>query len=160
MPSGSATGTPSAPAPTSTAGSTPTIKYPDGKRFLVFYDARGLYLVNVSDEKRPLEPFDFQRLDDGGQPVGEMFTGFRWSQFFPVLYAQNCVKIEITKQAEYPARPVQCENRTLGGRFYERDDPLVFWTAQAGSHEFRIRWQGEEVARCEIAAGACEVFIP
>ena len=151
-----ATGTPTAIA---SPGPIPTVKYPNGKRFLLFYDARGLYMINVSDKKRPVEPFAFDRLDDSNQPHNH-FDGLRWSQYYPTIYPSSCIKVEITKQAEYPARPAQCENRYLGGRFYEKNDPLVFWTPQEGSHFFRVTWYKEEVAICEIARGVCEVFVP
>ena len=151
-----ATGTPTAIA---SPGAIPTVKYPNGKRFLLFYDARGLYMINVSDKKRPVEPFAFDRLDDANQPHNH-FDGLRWSQYYPTIYPSSCIKVEITKQAEYPARPPQCENRYLGGRFYEKNDPLIFWTPQDNSHFFRVTWYKEEVAICEIARGVCEVFVP
>ena len=158
-PAGTAAGAPDAPSITPDA--TLPVKYPNGKRFQVFYDANGLYLVNASDENRPLEPFAFERLDDAGT-AHNLFEGWRWSQFFPTIYAQNCVKIEIINSPEYAARPPQCENRYVSeaARFYERNSPFVFWTAQDGSQFFRVRWEDEEVARCEIARGACEVFVP
>ncbi len=148
--------------PLPTAGPTSTVKYPNGKRFLVFYDANGLYLINVSDKNRPLASFAFERLDDAGQPFegASRFDGWRWAQFYPIIYPLNCIKIEIPKSAEYAARPVQCENRYLGARFYERASEFVFWTARENSHAFRVLWLEEEVARCEIARGACEVFTP
>lgn len=157
-----ATGEPTV-ASTATAqpspGPIPTVKYPNGKRFLLFYDARGLYLINVSDKNRPVEPFAFDRLGDDGKLLNH-FDGLRWSQRYPTIYPSSCLKIEITKQAEYPARPSQCENRYLGGRFYDRDNALIFWSPQTGSHFFRVVWQGEEIAQCEIARGVCEVFVP
>lgn len=155
-----ATGEPSAtPAAIASPGAIPTVKYPNGKRFMIFYDARGLYLMNVSDKNRPLESFAFDRLDDAGQPLNH-FDGWRWSQFYPTIYPQNCIKIELVKQAEYPGRPSQCENRTLGARFYDHGSEFLFWTPQAGSHFFRVLWQKEEVAQCEISRGICEVFVP
>ena len=157
------TATPDLLADTPTAitspGPIPTVKYPNGKRFVLFYDARGLYMINVSDKKRPVEPFAFDRLDDANQPHNH-FDGLRWSQYYPTIYPSSCIKVEITKQAEYPARPPQCENRYLGGRFYDKNDSLIFWTPQEGSHFFRVTWYKEEVAICEIARGVCEVFVP
>jgi hypothetical protein len=37
---------------------------------------------------------------------------------------------------------------------------LDFWSPQAGSTQFRVFWNDQEVARCTIAAAECEVFIP
>jgi hypothetical protein len=42
----------------------------------------------------------------------------------------------------------------------ERGRSLDFWTSQEGSAQFRVLWSDEEIARCEIAAGRCEVFLP
>ncbi len=163
LPTGEPSETLAAATPTFTPipspGAVPTVKYPNGKRFTIFYDARGLYLMNTSDKTRPVESFAFDRLTDAGQPVNH-FDGWRWSQFYPVIYPDNCLKIEMTKQAEYPGRPTECENRTLGGRFYDRGSPFFFWTPQDGSHFFRVLWKNEEVAQCEISRGICEVFVP
>jgi hypothetical protein len=61
--------------------------------------------------------------------------------------------------------PPECGNNNfLSLRTPTRDDPTVFWTARAGSHQFRVLWReggvDEEIARCEIGAGVCEVFLP
>ena len=42
----------------------------------------------------------------------------------------------------------------------EPQDSLVFWTARDGVQQFRVLWQGEEVGRCAIDAGSCEVTLP
>jgi serine/threonine protein kinase len=161
MPTAAITETPTAEsAPPSTVIPTPTtVKYPNGKHFLLFYDHNGLYLVNVSDEKRSLDPFTFERLDDSGLPLSR-FEGWHWAQFYPILYPGTCIKTEIPKGAEYAARPVQCENRYVGARFDERDSEFIFWTAQDNSSQFRVLWNDEEVAVCEIERGACEVWVP
>ena len=64
----------------------------------------------------------------------------------------------------YPDPP-ECGHGTfLSLRTPTRDDPTIFWTASEGSHQFRVLWreggQDEEIARCEIGAGTCEVFLP
>lgn len=153
------------PSPTATAEPlvltatvTVTPKHQDGKRFLIFYDEHGLYLLNVSDANRAVTPFAFERLDNNGTP-GDRFDGWRWAQFAPTSYPNTCIKIEILKSPEY-LRPAQCENRYIGSRFYESSSSFVFWTAKANSHEFRVLWMDEEVARCEIGSGVCEVFVP
>lgn len=154
-----ATGEASPSTPISTPGAIPTVKYPNGKRFMILYDVRGFYMINLSDKSRPLEPFAFDRVNDNGE-LSNHFDGWRWSQFYPIIYPQNCIKIEMTKQAEYPGRPAECVNRTLGGRFYDKGNAFFFWTPQDGSQFFRVTWNKEEVALCEIARGACEVFVP
>lgn len=159
IPTQTATGEVSPSTPIATPGVIPTVKYPNGKRFMILYDMRGFYIINLSDKSRPLEPFAFDRVNDNGE-LSNHFDGWRWSQFYPIIYPQNCIKIEMTKQAEYPGRPAECVNRTLGGRFYDKGSEFFFWTPQDGSHFFRVTWNKEEVAQCEIARGACEVFVP
>lgn len=126
---------------------------------MMLYDVRGIYIINLSDKSRPLESFAFDRINDDGQ-LSNHFDGWRWSQFYPIIYPQNCIKIEMTKQEDYPGRPSECVNRTLGGRFYDKGSEFFFWTPQDGSHFFRVTWKKEEIAQCEIARGACEVFVP
>lgn len=42
----------------------------------------------------------------------------------------------------------------------EPNDPGIFWTAEEGSTLFRVLWREEELVRCEIAVGTCEVYLP
>ena len=71
--------------------------------------------------------------------------------------------IEILSSPSY-LRPPECTKGYLSTRTPTRDDSVVFWTAKEGSQQFRVLWiverQEEEVARCEIGAGTCEVFFP
>lgn len=159
IPTETATGEASTSTPAPSPGAIATVKYPNGKRFMMLYDVRGIYIINLSDKSRPLESFAFDRINDDGQ-LSNHFDGWRWSQFYPIIYPQNCIKIEMTKQEDYPGRPSECVNRTLGGRFYDKGSEFFFWTPQDGSHFFRVTWKKEEIAQCEIARGACEVFVP
>jgi hypothetical protein len=42
----------------------------------------------------------------------------------------------------------------------EEHPELFFWIQKEGSTQFRVLWLDEEVARCEISAGTCEMYIP
>jgi serine/threonine protein kinase len=143
------------PAPSATT----TQQFVNYKRLWVYYDEYGLYLYNASDSNRSISPIAFERLDDTGNPLN-VFEGWRWADFYPTLNRARCMRIEIQNNPNNYLNPGVCENYYLSTRSITRDSDLIFWTTQPGSDEFRVLWQGEEVGRCEIGAGFCEVFIP
>lgn len=141
----------------------PTVKYPDGKRFMLFYDDNSLYLLNLSESTIPINWIAFERLSDDDVPVNR-FNGTRWAEFYANSVPGRCVALRILGSSEYLDPPECGDNNFLSLRTPTRDDPTVFWTVMAGSHLFRVLWreggQDEEVVRCEIGAGTCEVFLP
>jgi len=70
------------------------------------------------------------------------------------------MRIEISHSTPY-LRPPQC-NGFYDSRisFNRNNNKSIFWTLEKDSRQFRVMWEQKEVARCEIAAGACEVFLP
>jgi serine/threonine protein kinase len=161
-----ATSVPTAESPTaepSTPVAVPTVKYPNGKRFMLYYDNNSLYLLNLSESVVSIYSVAFERLDAASGAPLNRFDGWRWAQFYPNSKPDWCMAIEILSSPSY-LRPSECTKGNLSTRTPTRDDPVVFWTAQEGSQQFRVLWkQGgpeEEVARCEIGAGTCEVFFP
>jgi serine/threonine protein kinase len=150
------------PAPQITAGP-PTVKYPDGKRFLIFYDDNSLYFLNLSTSDVPINWVAFERFSDSDQPLNR-FNGTRWAEFYANSRPDRCMALRILGSSSYLDPPECGNNNFLSLRTPTRDDPTVFWTAQEGSHQFRVLWReggiDEEVARCEIAAGVCEAFLP
>ena len=148
--------------PTSTAPPaamiTPTVLYPNGRRFVIFYNDNSLYLYNASGNVGQLSPLAFERLDVSGAALNR-FDGWRWSQHYPSVETDSCVRVEIRGSSPY-LRPAQCHGRYNSSITASRDDSFVFWTGRQDSHQFRALWNDQEVARCEIAAGACEVFLP
>ncbi len=142
------------PSPTVTT----TPQYPNWKRIWFFYNPYGFYVYNASDANRSISPLSLERLDDSGNSLNR-FDGWRWADFFPTLYSNWCMRIEITQSPTY-MRPDLCTNRYLSTRTLASDSDLIFWTPQANSHEFRVLWEGQEVGRCQISANSCEVFIP
>jgi serine/threonine protein kinase len=151
-----------APQPQVTAGP-PTVKYPDGKRFMLFYDDNSLYLLNLSNATVPINWIAFERLGADDAPLNR-FNGTRWAEFYANSVPGRCVALRILGSSEYLDPPECGHNNFLSLRTPTRDDPVVFWTTMEGSHQFRVLWreggQDEELARCEIGAGVCEVFLP
>ena len=144
-------------------GAVPTVKYPNGKLFKLFYDDNSLYLLNLSDTAIPINRVAFERLGDQDVPLNR-FNGTRWAAFYPDSKPGKCVALEIVGSSPY-LDPPECGRGTfLSLRTPTRDDSTIFWTAQEGSHQFRVLWRSggkdEEIGRCEIGAGICEVLMP
>jgi serine/threonine-protein kinase len=136
----------------------PTVLYPGGRHFLVYYDDNGLYLHNASGRAGAVSPLAFERLDASGTPLNR-FDGWRWSRYYPRIEIASCMRVEIRSSPSY-LRPSPCNNRYNSTVTASRNDDFVFWTTQTGASQFRVLWNAEEVARCEIATGVCEVFLP
>jgi hypothetical protein len=151
------------PAPQVIAGP-PTVKYPAGKRILLLYDDNSLYFLNLSESNIPINWVAFERLSDSDLPLNR-FNGSRWGQYYSTSKPGWCMALEILDSPPY-LDPPECghDDLYLSLRTPTRDDDTVFWTAQEGSHQFRVLWreggQDEEVARCEIGAKVCEVLLP
>jgi hypothetical protein len=144
-------------------GTAPTVKYPQGKLFLLFYDDNSLYLLNRSDTAIPINRVAFERLSDQDVPLNR-YNGTRWAAFYPDSKPGKCVALEILGSPPY-LDPPECGRGTfLSLRTPTREDSTIFWTAQEGSHQFRVLWRtggkDEEIGRCEIGAGTCEVWLP
>jgi hypothetical protein len=145
------------------SGTLPTVRYPDGKPFELFYDENSFYFLNRSDAAIPINRVAFERLSNDSVPLNR-FTGTRWAEFYSSSTPGKCVALEILGSPPYLNPPECGQDVFLSLRTPTRDDPTIFWTVQEGSHEFRVLWreggQDEEIARCEIGAGICEVFLP
>lgn len=153
-----------APPPTIDANVTPTVKYPDGNQYSLFYNETSFFMLNRSYGYRSISGFTFQRLDQDGLPAEDIFQGYQWqTQDFDYLPRNFCVNITIYGDQEPPyLNPADCRIgllTTVQPRF-DRPGEILFWTPKADSFQFRVIWLEEEVARCDIAAGACEVYIP
>lgn len=135
----------------------PTVLYPNGRRFMLYYDENSLYLHNVSGDRVLLNSFAFERLDANNVPLNRL-DGGRWAQFYPYVHHLSCAQLLIGNAASY-MNPSQCQAYNAEV-WVERGMSLDFWTSQAGSTQFRVLWNGAEIGRCEIAAGSCEVFLP
>jgi hypothetical protein len=136
----------------------PTVLYPDGRRFQLFWDAYSFYVWNGSGSNSRVSPWSFEALDGSGTAVPYEFDGGRWSMFYRWVEGSKCVGIEIGRAPVY-LRPAQCRgyNSVVNP---VADDPMVFWTGQGGAVQFRVLWNGQEVGRCAIDATTCQVMLP
>jgi hypothetical protein len=144
--------------PTATLVPPPTVLYPDGQHFQIIYNQDSLYVLNLSGDRVPLQPFGFDRLDASGNPTNH-FDGGRWAQFYPYVFPQACARVIIGNTTVGYLEPPQCRQYN-SEVWVERGRSLDFWTPQEGSAQFRVSWNGQEIGRCEIAVGSCEVYLP
>ncbi|MBI5824479.1 MAG: protein kinase [Chloroflexi bacterium] len=153
-------------SPTPTVFVTPTVKYPDGNLYSLFWNDTSFYMLNRSDAKRSLSAFAFERIDIDtlSQEKRDRFEGYQWeSQRFTHLPDSFCTSITIYGDQTPPyMNPVDCSFGIISviqPRF-DDDGGLVFWRPESGATHFRVLWLGEEAARCELAAGFCDFFVP
>jgi hypothetical protein len=143
-------------------GTLPTVQYPDGKLFTLYYDDTSFYMLNRSDTKIPINLVAFERLSNDDIPLNR-FNGASWAEFYAYSKPGKCVALEIIGSEPY-LQPQECgKNTFLSLRTPNPDDSTIFWTAQEGSSQFRLLWneggEDKEAARCEISTGTCEVFL-
>jgi hypothetical protein len=140
-----------------TQAAAPTVKYPNGRHVMLYYDTNSLYLHNLSGDRIALGSFAMERLFASGA-TANYFDGFRWAQFYPYVQPQSCATLLMANSSPF-LNPGQCQGNNAEV-WATRGLSLDFWTPQNDSTQFRVLWNDEEVARCEIAAGSCDVFIP
>jgi serine/threonine-protein kinase len=144
-------------APPTVAGP-PTVLYPNGRRLLLYYDESSLYMLNASGESVRLAPFAFERLDNFGAAI-HRFEGQQWAEFNSTISNGWCTRMEIFQREPYLRAP-QCNGRFNSSITPTGSDPFVFWTTYPDSTNFRVLWDDQEIARCEIGAAFCEFFLP
>jgi hypothetical protein len=160
----SATEAPATELPEATSPATvPAEEDMDGNLFQLFYDDNSFYLLNHSQATIPINRVAFERLSNDDQPLNR-YTGSRWAEFYSSSEPGKCMALEILGGAPYLDPPECGQYNLVSLRTPTREDPSVFWTAQEGSHEFRVLWReggtDQEMGRCEIGAGTCQVFLP
>lgn len=135
-----------------------TVKYLNGQRMLMFYDASGFYLYNASSNNRSVSQFRFERLD-ANDGILNTFGGWEWESLYRTLHPDRCMRLEIRKSPAF-LRPAECKDIYLASYTYESNDERIFWLEMPDSELFRVLWEGEEVGRCRVSDGFCEVYIP
>jgi serine/threonine protein kinase len=154
------------PSPTPTVFLTPTVKYPDGNLFSLFWNDTSFYMLNRSDAKRSLSAFAFERIDVDtlSQEKRDRFNGYKWeSQRFTHLPDNFCTSITIYGDQTPPyMNPADCFFGIISviQPLLDNDGGLVFRRPESGATHFRVLWLGEEAARCELAAGFCNFYVP
>ncbi|GAB4504837.1 MAG: hypothetical protein Fur0043_18310 [Anaerolineales bacterium] len=144
------------PAALSTA---PTARYPDGNLFTLYYNDSSFYLLNRSRALRSVSGFRFERITDNGQFVNP-FGGWKWQKYYRTSLPDRCLRIEIYLSKIPYLLPAECQNRYLSTLQPLETDDDIFWTTREGSRQFRVLWMDEEIARCDIPAGQCDVYVP
>jgi len=137
---------------------TSTQKYLTGRRFLLLYNDTSFYMLQTDGYGGLIAPAAFERLDGEGYPVNR-FDGDAWAEYYKTTLKNWCSRLEILDAGDY-LQPGQCGDNYISSRWLKADDPGIFWTTQENSSQFRVLWGREEVARCEIATGECEVYLP
>jgi len=141
------------------ANLTPTILHQDGYRLVLFYNERGFYLWNPGDRRLPISSVSFEAPDDATeQPAAYRFDGTSWAAYYTQLFEGRCNALEIIDLPAV-ARPSVCTGFNAS-RTPAASSPWIFWVPRDGISRFRVLWENQEIARCEIMAGQCEVYIP
>ncbi len=146
--------------PTSTPVPEPTVKYPEGQHFTLIYNESSFHMLSQGTLPRTLSGFIFERLDGSGKPLPNVFGGWVWQKEFQDIRGGYCVTIKIYGNTVPYLDPRECKRGYLNIIQIRDDDEQIFWTVLENSSQFRVLWKDEEVARCEMDAGVCEVYIP
>lgn len=141
----------------------PTVKYPDGNNMTLFWNDTSFVMLNRSRTARSLSGFTFERLDANDQPT-DTLPGYRLeSRRFKYIPGKNCVSIKSYNDEDPPyIDPADCFRlySSIIQPDMQLEPEIFFWTQKDGSPQFRVLWLNEEVARCEIGAGTCEIYVP
>jgi len=150
------------PSPIATNGLS-AIKYPNGNHLTLFWNETSFYMLNRSLAERSLAGFIFERLDENNLPT-DTFHGYDWeTRRFKYIPSKVCVGIRIYNQTKPPhLDPSDCmlNYSSIVQPKREVHPEYFFWIQKEDSTQFRVLWLDEEVARCEINTGTCEVYIP
>jgi serine/threonine protein kinase len=138
-----------------------TVLYPDGNHFTLFYNESSLHLLNRSRTIRGVTGFHFERINlQGG--IEEKFDGYLWEKMAANILPKYCVSIKIFDSLIPYIDPPDCKGSFLSFVQPKQDEDraMIFWSPKPNSTQFRVLWKDEEIARCEISAGVCELYVP
>lgn len=143
------------PSPTPSATPSPTITR-EGRIVRLLYNDASFYVLNRSERSFSVELLTFEALGTDSA-ADYFFNGRRWSGIFPRLEAQFCNSLTVA--GGLWLEPFQCDgyNAVI---LISPVSPDLFWREREGISQFRVFWIGEEVARCEIRPGICDVYLP
>lgn len=145
-------------------GPAPTVTLAGGvgssgeSRLILFYNDGGFYAWNPEGTDITIRELVFQAIDTDGNPTGAFFEARRWAGFYPTIQIGKCDRLEILNDV-HKERPSQCHgyNAIMTP---EKTDPMIFWLGGEGVTQFSVTNGGQEIGRCEVGAGQCEVLIP
>jgi hypothetical protein len=111
------------------------------------YNNNGFWWLNNVSRSISAQPIVFERIGGGGG-----FNGSRWAWW--TLEPGRCMEL-LFADVSGVQRPNGCRpNATFTPT---RTQGIDFWT---GTGQFRVLWNGTEIAVCEIAAGQCNAAVP
>jgi hypothetical protein len=143
-----ATPVPPSDTPTQVEGTpAPTSVPSDWLPVRFIYNSDSFYWMNDAGRSINARPIVFEHI--GG---AEHFEGQRWAYW--TMEAGRCMEI-VFADVRFPQRPDGCRPNAYFTP--TRTQSVDFWT---GSGEFRVLWNGTEIAVCEIAAGECSAAVP
>jgi hypothetical protein len=137
----------------------PTVLYPDGSPLELVYDFNSFYLYNPSSQRVRVSELNFEALDGAGRPLIYGMAGDRWTQFYSFVDGFACDGIEPFGVGGAFMRPQFCRSYNASVTPAQNGDE-IFWIERPGSVEFRVLWDGEEIARCPLGTNTCQVFVP
>ena len=156
--------TASATSPTVDVNAIPTIKYPDGNNFTLYWNEASFMILNRSRARRSYSGFVFERLDGSSGIPTDRYYGYYWFDAnIKYLASRACLTIELYGAEEHPyIRSADCVNgyTNIALIHVDREQERIFWTSKEGAAEFRVLWLDEEIARCKISDGTCEIYVP
>ena len=111
------------------------------------YNNSGFWWLNGASRSISSQRIAFERIGGSGS-----FSGNRWAYWN--MEPGRCMELLFTDVSN-PQRPNGCRPNA----FFTptRTQGIDFWT---GSGQFRVLWNGTEIAVCEIAAGQCSAAVP
>lgn len=126
--------------------------------FVMYYDDTSFYIKNLSGKDRSIYPFTFERINDNGD-LTDRFEGWHWGNIYSRFRSDYCLVLEILNYTEH-LEPEECNNRHLVMHYPPLNRDYLFWIEDNDSQEFRVLWEDQEVGRCKIKDGTCEVYLP
>ncbi len=160
QPTSGSTQTPAAnPQPAANPTPSWTPKYASGRKMILLWDANSFYMLQVTGYGELIDPLVFERLDASGQPA-ERFSGKLWAEYHSSTLRDWCMRLVIGGASSPALDPPQCKDHYLATRWPAAGDATLFWNPKEGTTVFRVLWGREEIQRCLISAGTCEVYLP
>ena len=151
--------TPTEAAVTLSVTPVPTVKYPDGYLITAYFNESSFYILDSGKGSRSVSGFTFERVDSNGS-FSNRFDGWEWQKHFDVIQPRHCLSLVIEGTQTPALDPANCQKRILSNLGLASTSEKLFWTPNNNSHEFRVLWLEEEIARCEITAGTCNIYVP